>query len=81
MNPVELTEFLIKNLVSDPDMVSVKQFDDEDDAMVIQVLVDSNEIGSVIGKGGVIANAIRTIVQAASYASENKRIRINIDSF
>ncbi len=81
MNPVELTEYIIKNLVNDPEMVSVKQFDDVDDMITIQVLVDSEEIGSVIGKGGNIANAIRTIVQAASYANDNKKIRINIDSF
>lgn len=81
MNPVELTEFIVKNLVKDPDMVSVKRFDDEDDMVIIQVLVDSDEIGSVIGKGGSIANAIRTVVQASSYANDNKKIRINIDSF
>ena len=45
MNPVELTEFIVKNLVKDPDMVSVKRFDDEDDMVIIQVLVDSDEIG------------------------------------
>lgn len=81
MNPIELTEYIIKNLVEDPDMVSVKQFDDEENIINIQVLVDSKEIGSVIGKGGKIANAIRTVVQAASYANDNKKIIINIDSF
>lgn len=81
MNPIELTEYIIKNLVEDPEMVSVKQFDDEENIINIQVLVDSKEIGSVIGKGGKIANAIRTVVQAASYANDNKKIIINIDSF
>ena len=46
-----------------------------------QVLVDSSVIGSVIGKGGKIANSIRTIVQASSYLNGNKRVKINIDSF
>ncbi|MDD2392016.1 MAG: KH domain-containing protein [Bacilli bacterium] len=81
MNPIELTEYIIKNLVEDPEMVSVKQFDDEENIINVQVLVDSKEIGSVIGKGGKIANAIRTVVQAASYANDNKKIIINIDSF
>lgn len=81
MNLVELTLYLVKSLVKDADSVSVKEFETEDDSILIQVLVDSNEIGSVIGKGGKIANSIRTIVQASSYLNENKRVKINIDSF
>ena len=81
MNLVELTEYLVKSLVKDSDSVSVKEFETEDDSVLIQVLVDSSVIGSVIGKGGKIANAIRTIVQASSYLNGNKRVKINIDSF
>ena len=36
--------------------------------------------GEVIGKGGNIANSIRTIVQAAAYIKKLGRVRINIDS-
>lgn len=81
MNLVELTEYLVKSLVKDSDSVSVKEFETEDDSVLIQVLVDSSVIGSVIGKGGNIANSIRTIVQASSYLNGNKRVKINIDSF
>lgn len=81
MNLVELTSFLVKSLVKDPEMVSVKQFEDETDTITIQVLVDNDEIGAVIGKNGVIANAIRTLVQASSYANGLKKVKINIDSF
>ena len=81
MNLVELTEYLVKSLVKDSDSVSVKEFETEDDSVLIQVLVDSSVIGSVIGKGGKIANSIRTIVQATSYLNGNKRVKINIDSF
>ena len=81
MNLVELPEYLVKSLVKDSDSVSVKEFETEDDSVLIQVLVDSSVIGSVIGKGGKIANSIRTIVQASSYLNGNKRVKINIDSF
>ncbi len=81
MKLVELTEFLVKSVVSDPDMVSVKQFEDDEDYIIIQVLVDDSVIGSVIGKKGIIANAIRTIVQASSYANGLKKVKVNIDSF
>ena len=81
MDLVELTSFLVKSIVKDPEMVTVKQFEDEEEYITIQVLVDSNDIGAVIGKKGIIANAIRTIVQASAYANGLKKVRINIDSF
>ena len=81
MDLVGLTSYLIKSLVKDPESVSVKQFETEDDLVLIEVLVSNDEIGAVIGKNGKIANSIRTIVQASSYLNGNKRVKINIDSF
>ena len=81
MNAVELTKFLVENIVKEPDMVSVKEFEDESDTITIEILVDEDSMGSVIGKGGMLINAIRTIVQASSYANNGKKVRINIDSF
>lgn len=80
MKLVELTEFLVKNLVEDPETVSVRQMDD-DDVIIIEVLVSEDDIGAIIGRGGQVANAIRTIVYASSYVNNNdKKVRINIDS-
>ena len=76
---VELTEFLVKNLVKDPDSVSVKEFDTEEE-IVIEVIVPEEEIGYVIGKEGKIANAVRTVVQASSYLKDNKKVKVNISS-
>jgi len=81
MDLVGLTSYLIKSLVKDPESVSVKEFETEDDTILIEVLVSNDEIGAVIGKNGKIANSIRTIVQASSYLNGNKRVKINIDSF
>lgn len=81
MELVELTEFLVKSVAKEKDSVSVKLFDDTDDTLMIQVLVDPTDMGSVIGKGGKIASSIRTIVQASSYLKDNKLVRISIDSF
>jgi len=81
MKLVELTETLVKSVVSDPDSVSVKAFDtDSDSELIIQVIVNEDDLGRVIGKQGRIANAIRTLVQASSYLSENRRINIKIDA-
>ena len=79
MRLAELTEFLVKNLVKDPESVSVKSFEDED-FITIEVLVSEEEIGAVIGKKGMIAKAITTIVYASAYVKNEKKERINIDS-
>jgi len=82
MNLVLLTEELIKALAIQKDVVSVKEFpSDEENVIVIQVMVSSEDIGRVIGKAGRNANAVRTLVQASSYLLDNKKVKINIDSF
>ena len=78
---VELTEFLVKSLVNNPDMVSVKKLGEEEETITIQVLVENSDMGAVIGKNGNIAKAIRTIVQASSYKNNEPRVKIEIDSF
>ena len=77
MSLVELTEMIIKSLVSDPDSVSVKEFDEED-GLLIEVVVNEDEAGAIIGKSGKIANYIRTIVQASSNLKDRKKVKINI---
>ena len=80
MTLVELTEMIVKSLVSDPDSISVKEFSN-DDEIFIEVVVKEEDMGSVIGREGKIANSIRTVVQASSYLKDNKRVKINISSF
>lgn len=82
MNLVQLTEEIVKSLVVNTDAVSVKEFPtEEENVMLIQVIVDSEDMGRVIGKSGRTANAIRTLVQASSALSDNKYIKIDIDKF
>ncbi len=82
MDLISLTEQIVKSLALHKDSVSVKEFPTEDEnEILIQVMIDSEDMGRVIGKGGKCANAIRTLVQASSYLVDNKRVKINIDSF
>jgi len=82
MNLVELTEFIVKSLVTDKESVSVKEFPSDDErAIMIQVLVAETDMGKVIGRSGKIAHAIRTLVQASSSINDRKSVKINIDSF
>ena len=55
--------------------------DEEDNTIQIEVLISSSDMGKVIGKNGKIINSIRTIVQAASSLEDNKRVKINVDSY
>ena len=82
MDLVKLTEEIVKSLVVNTEAVSVKEFPtDEDNVILIQVIVASEDMGSVIGQNGKCANALRTLVQASSSLSENKYVKIDIDKF
>lgn len=82
MDIVKLTETIIKKMVDDPETVSVKQFEsDDENVILLEVLISNNDIGRVIGKDGKIIASIRTIVQAAASLNENKKVNINIDSY
>ena len=80
MNIATLVEFLVKNIVSNPDMVSVKAFDD-DEKVIIEVLVSKEDMGAVIGKEGKIATSIRTIAKSIAYANHLKKVEIHFDTF
>ena len=82
MELVELTEQIVKSLVTDEDSVSVKEFPtEEENVILIQVMVDDEDMGRVIGREGRTANAVRTLVQASSALSDNKYVKIDIDKF
>lgn len=79
---VELTELIVKGIANDSESVSVKEFESDDDNVVlIEVMVSGDDMARVIGHSGKIINSIRTIVQAASFNLDNKLVRINIDSY
>ncbi len=67
----KLVEFIAKSLVDHPENVKVTTRE-EDDSVVIELVVDPEDTGKVIGKQGRIAKAIRAIVKAASINDEKK---------
>ena len=75
------TEELVKSLVSEPDLVKVQNFEDEEENPIIEIMVSEADMGKVIGKNGKIINSIRTIVQASSSLEDNKKVKINVDSY
>jgi len=72
---------IVKPLVVYPDDVVVKVLSDEyDDSVVVQLLVNPEDLGRVIGRGGRTASAIRTILYAGA-TLENVRVKLDIDSY
>jgi predicted RNA-binding protein YlqC (UPF0109 family) len=64
-------EFLVKELVDNPDAVEVSEIT-SDDSTTYEVRVSPDDLGKVIGKQGRIANAIRTLVKAVAMKDKRK---------
>ena len=69
----ELLEFLVKALVEDPEAVEVEELEEDGD-LVYEISVAEGDLGRVIGKGGRVANAIRTIAKAAAVRIDRRVI-------
>ena len=72
----ELIEFIVKNLVDEPDQVTVNEIEGEK-STILELHVSELDVGKVIGKQGRIAKAIRTIL-SASATKDGKRAVLEI---
>jgi predicted RNA-binding protein YlqC (UPF0109 family) len=73
----ELLEYLAEALVDRPERVKVEQFEEDDGTLVLELSVDGDDYGKIIGRGGRTAQALRTVVKAAA-TRENRRVLIDI---
>jgi len=78
---ISFTESLVKPLVKEPDLVVVKEFGGDDEEILLEIIVHESDMGVIIGRGGKMANSLRTVIQAYAYIHKLNRIKINIDSF
>lgn len=65
MMTVDVLEFIARNLVDNPDEVSVTPVEDSGHT-VLELRVHPDDMGKVIGKRGRTAKALRTMVKAAA---------------
>ena len=72
----ELLLYMAKNLVDDPDAVSVTEISDED-GKVLELRVAPGDMGKVIGRQGRIAKEIRTIVKTVAQRT-GERVTVEI---
>ena len=64
----ELIEYIAKALVENPDEVSVIE-EQEGRRTILKLQVDPNDMGRVIGREGRVAEAMRTLLRAATARS------------
>ncbi|MBW3663513.1 MAG: KH domain-containing protein [Actinobacteria bacterium] len=65
MKAKEVLEYVAKQLVDNPDDVEVVKVDGERNT-VLELHVNDDDLGKVIGKRGRTAKALRTLVKAAA---------------
>lgn len=73
----ELVEYIVKGLVDQPDQVVVIE-KRQGGNVSLQLHVAPDDMGRVIGKGGKVANALRSLLRAMA-AKENVRVTLDID--
>jgi uncharacterized protein len=73
----ELLEYLVRELVDEPDQVTVEEFEEDDGTLVLELSVGDDDYGKVIGRGGRTANALRLVVKAAA-VKEDRRVLVDI---
>ena len=73
----ELLEYLAQGLVDKPDRVSVVEVTEDDGTTVLELSVDDDDYGNVIGRGGRTAQALRTVVKTAA-VKDKRRVFVDI---
>jgi uncharacterized protein len=73
----ELLEFLARGLVEEPSAVLVTEVEEVEGEVILEVEVADDDLGRVIGRGGRIANALRSVMKAAATRAE-KRVVVEI---
>lgn len=69
----EIVETMAKAMVDKPERVSVNEIDGAK-TVVLELRVASEDLGRVIGKEGIRAKAMRTIINAANKNREKRYI-------
>ncbi|MEE9191679.1 MAG: KH domain-containing protein [Candidatus Aerophobetes bacterium] len=72
----EMVEYIVKQIVDNPEEVKVQEIKAEK-VILLEISVAKEDMGKVIGKGGRVANALRTLVGAAA-AKLKKRVMVEI---
>ncbi len=73
----DLLEYLARGLVENPDEVRVTEVQEDDGTVVLELSVADDDYGSVIGRGGRTAAALRTVIKSAA-VKDRRRVFVDI---
>jgi predicted RNA-binding protein YlqC (UPF0109 family) len=73
----ELLEYLARGLVDQPDAVEVSEVNEDDGTLVLELSVAPDDYGSIIGRGGRTASALRTVIKGAA-VKDGRRVFVDI---
>jgi len=72
----ELIEYIASSLVDDPSQVEINQYG-RGSYVTLKLRVAKEDMGSIIGKGGRVANAMRVLLRVSA-AQEGKQANLDI---
>jgi len=73
----EFIEMIVKKLVDYPEDVKVTQVDSEK-TIILELEVNNDDLGKVIGKNGRTAKAMRTLLTASAAKNGSRKARLEI---
>jgi predicted RNA-binding protein YlqC (UPF0109 family) len=73
----DFLEFLARGLVEEPDAVQVTEIEEVEGEVILEIEVGDDDLGRVIGRGGRVANALRSVMKASATRAD-KRVIVDI---
>lgn len=76
MEVKSLVEKIVLSIVDETDKVQITE-EDSENGILYEITVAKDDVGKLIGKGGRVASALRTIAKASG-AKNGVRVLINV---
>ncbi len=72
----ELLDYVVPWLVDNPDAIEINEVAGERDATVLELSVDPDDVGKVIGKRGRIIRSLRALAKASAREGGNVMVEV-----
>ena len=72
-----LVDSVVRPLVDVPEELEIDAFEAEDDAIIVEIRVNEDDAGKVIGRQGRVIKAVRTLARAAA-SREGAQVEVEL---